>query len=81
MLLINSPIAGEEPSPKAEKPPLPADMASVKSVAVIGQLGGCGGANSTACTAKVSMMGGYTAGRISGAGVQVVSIEEAFRAR
>jgi hypothetical protein len=27
------------------------------------------------------MLGGYTAGRITGAGVQVVSIEEAFRER
>lgn len=67
--------------PQKPRPPLPADMSSVKSVAVIGQLGGCGAANSTACTAKVSMLGGYTAGRITGAGIQVVSVEEAFRAR
>lgn len=62
-------------------PPLPADMSRVKNVAVIGQLGGCGAANKTSCLAKVSMLGGYTPGRISGAGIDVTSIEEAFRNR
>jgi beta-glucosidase len=84
VLLKNSPVGGTNggtEEPQQQKAPLPVDMTAVKSVAVIGQLGGCGAANSTACTAKVSMLGGYTAGRISGAGIQVVSIEEAFRGR
>jgi beta-glucosidase len=75
VLLINSPNMGDG------KQMLPIDATTVRNVVVIGQLGGCGAANSTACVAKVSMLGGYTPGRISGAGIQVVSIEEAFRQR
>ena len=78
----NEDEGGEDAERSAPKPaPLPADMSIVKNVAVVGQLGGCGAANGSDCIAKVSMLGGYTAGRISGAGVQVVSIEEAFRER
>lgn len=80
VLLINSPAATNDKTPNP-KSMLPVDMNLVKNVAVIGQLGGCGAANSTSCVAKVGMLGGYTAGRISGAGVRVVSIEEAFRER
>lgn len=80
VLLINSPAPANDET-QNQNSMLPIDMTMVRNVAIIGQLGGCGAANSTACVAKVAMLGGYTAGRISGAGIRVVSIEEAFRER
>ena len=55
---------------------LPINMATVRNVAVIGELAGCGAHNDSSCIAKFSMLGGYQSG-----GVQVASIEDAFRER
>jgi beta-glucosidase len=56
---------------------LPVDMSAVRNVAVVGELAGCDATNNgTSCTAKFGMLGGYQSG-----GVEVTSIEDAFRER